>query len=135
MLDRLTDRQNISLSNTNYNGLDLFKFICSLLVVTIHTAPFSSEIIPYGDLLNVFITQYICRLAVPFFFVSSGFLLFSKMEIQNPRTDTIKKYIFKMLRHYGTWTILLFIGSKGQLWYIGASAVAVLVLAFLINAN
>lgn len=130
-LDKQIDRR--VLLNSNYNGIDLVKFICSLLVVIIHTAPFSSDLMPYGDYLNVFFTQYICRLAVPFFFVSSGFLLFNKLEIHNPNSDRIKIYIFRMLRHYGTWTILLFFGSKGQLWYVGASAVAVMIIFFLIK--
>jgi serine/alanine racemase len=35
----------------------------------------------------------------------------------------------------GTWTVLLFVGRRGQLWYLGASVLAVIVLSLLIKSN
>ena len=74
-------RKTVMADQINYNGIDLVKFICSYLVVIIHTAPLSSYFMTYGDLLHIYIIQYFCRLAVPFFFVASGFLLFRKTDL------------------------------------------------------
>ena len=51
-----------------YNSIDLTKFICAILIITIHISPFGSNgensIISY---LNFGIQDYIARIAVPFF--------------------------------------------------------------------
>lgn len=117
----------------NYNGIDLVNFICSYLVLIIHIAPFSNEYMPCGDWLQIIITQYICRLAVPFFFCASGFLLFRKTDLTKIDAKRIKLYIFRILRLYGLWTLLLFLGSSGQLWYLGATVIAVLIIFFLLK--
>ena len=56
-----------------YPSLDLMKFICSILVVMIHITPFGEY-----EFLNFAIHNYVARIAVPYFFVTSGFLLFRK---------------------------------------------------------
>ncbi|WP_122638706.1 hypothetical protein [Romboutsia sp. Marseille-P6047] len=50
-----------------FGNIDLFKFIASILVITIHTDP----LITYSDSANFILTRIISRLAVPFFFISS----------------------------------------------------------------
>ena len=58
-----------------FNGIDLFKFICAFMVCMIHVPPFQTSV--FGlDRLNFYLMQGVCRIAVPYFFVSSGFLLF-----------------------------------------------------------
>ncbi len=75
------------------------------------------------------------RIAVPFYFAASGFLLFRKIDFNNLDWNIIKIYCFKILRLLGTWTVLLFVGRRGQLWYLGASVLAVIVLSLLIKSN
>ena len=68
---------------TNYNAIDLGKFICAILVVTIHVKPFGANGSEVFTFLNLFLKQYIARIAVPFFFITSGFLLFRKTNHDN----------------------------------------------------
>ena len=60
----------------DFKGIDLIKFIMAIFVVAIHTHPFE------GLSENVFIQFWniIVRFAVPYFFIASGFLLFSKVS-------------------------------------------------------
>lgn len=114
----------------NYNGIDLAKFFCAVMVFVIHIAPFDPESFPLARYLNFGLQQYLCRLAVPFFFVSSGFFLFKKMPPHDDlNKEAIKNYCFKILRLLGTWTVLLFWGGTWHLWYLGATVIAVILLS------
>lgn len=118
--------------NHPYNGIDLIKFFCAVLVLIIHVPLFNTEYSALND-LNFWLKNYICRVAVPFFFTTSGFLLFKKTEFTNINGDIIKKSCFKNLRLLGTWTFLLFVGGTGHLWYLGALVLAVIVLAIMLK--
>ena len=68
-------------------------------------------------------------MAVPFFFVSSGFFLFKKMPLYELDKDIIKVYCYKILRLLGVWHVLLFVGGTGHLWYLGATVIAIILLS------
>lgn len=53
-----------------------------------------------------YITHCIARIAVPFFFVSSGFFLFRKSSISDFTFENSKKYILRIARLYIVWTLL-----------------------------
>ena len=141
-----------------YNAIDLAKFVCAILVVMIHVAPFgnatSHSLFAY---FNFGIQNYFARIAVPFFFVSSGFLLFRKASYERFNYDRSKNYIIRMLRLYVIWTIiyfpfvfrsffydekgfiyavlsyvrnLFFTGSFTHLWYFPALIFAVILISF-----
>lgn len=57
-----------------YAGIDYFRLIAAFLVVAIHTSPLSGLNVTADFIL----TRIIARVAVPFFFMTSGFFLFSK---------------------------------------------------------
>ena len=98
---------------TAFNGIDLFKFIGVFLICSIHISIFpdtDSAIINY---LNSVFGNCIARVAVPFYFSVTGFLLFRDKSISTPDPNRVKKYCFKILRLLGTWTLLLFVGYKG----------------------
>ena len=112
----------------SFNGIDLIKFLCSYLVCMIHIKPIvgiDGNIIGY---FNYAAQNGFSRIAVPFFFSASGFLLFRKIELNTINTDRIKNYCYKMLILLGLWTVLLFIGNQVQLWYLGGSVIAVALL-------
>ena len=104
-----------------YPIIDLLKYICALLVVTIHIAPLSSyfDTYPITKYMNFGIQQYIARIAVPFYFAAAGFFLFRKIDVVKFDISVYQNYAFKLLRLLGVWSILLFVGSKVQLWYMG----------------
>lgn len=112
----------------NHNGIDLVKFICAYLVVSIHIAPFPYHLFGIGTALNFYFQQTLCRLAVPFYFIASGYFLFRKMDVHNPDSERIKDYCFKILRFIGIWSILLVVGHTGHMWYLGATVGAVILL-------
>lgn len=118
--------------NYQFNGIDIVKFICAIMICIMHVQPFSSDVSGFTK-LNFWIQNFPCRIAVPFYFTASGFLLFRKTDFNNLNTDRIKNYSFKILRLLGTWTFLLFVGGSGQLWYLGALVLAVIILSVFIK--
>lgn len=67
-------------SCTRLYSLDLSRWIAAFLVICIHTVPLSS----FSRLGNALFVQVVCRLAVPFFFVCSGYLLRKKTAKAEP---------------------------------------------------
>ena len=59
--------------NKSYAGLDYFRIIAALLIIAIHTSPLLS----YSKMADFVLTSIIARIAVPFFFMLSGFFLIS----------------------------------------------------------
>ncbi len=123
----------------NYNGIDLIKFICAIMVFTIHipliNAPIGQELSNVAIHINLGLCDFICRLAVPFFFVSSGFLLFKKMPKDTLDVKRIENYCFKILRLIGVWSVLLFVGDPSHLWYLRGTIVAVVLLSVCLHFN
>ena len=136
-----------------YKGIDVFKFIMALLVVVLHTHPL------YGVNagLNILTADVISRIAVPFFFAASGFLLQEQIDGGDEETrDVLGRYIRKILGLYCIWTIIylpiivyvkildsddalirsmlmllrdfVFVGSYAHLWYLPAAAAGVAVV-------
>ncbi|MCD8049734.1 MAG: acyltransferase, partial [Clostridia bacterium] len=113
-----------------------------------------------GD-FNYIFRNYIARLAVPFFFVAGGYFCFRKTSYEKFDYKVPLSYAFRMLKMYFIWigiymvpilysvsknekgflrgligaahTILL--GNYSHLWYLYASAVAVILVTFSIWRN
>ena len=91
--------------NTTYKLVDLAKLLFALFVVAIHTNIFQNNhrIIPY--ILN----YALFRLAVPFFFVCSGYFLGCKInKIDNiiEKKAIIKKYIVRLSIMFVFWLLI-----------------------------
>ncbi|MCH5188171.1 MAG: acyltransferase [Oscillospiraceae bacterium] len=143
-----------------YNAIDLAKFLCAILVVTIHVSPFGNAY-KTGSLafFNHSVQNYLARIAVPFFFVSSGFFLFQKTNSENFNIQVTKKYVLKLFKLYLIWSavylplniILFFRDNKGifhailiyirnfifdgsyyHLWYVPAAIFAVALISVLL---
>ncbi len=87
--------------------LDIAKFICAFLVIAIHTFP----LIDINESANFVMVQIIARLAVPLFFVISGYLFFVKIDDQRTKNDyenfeKFKHTIFRLLKIYIIYTII-----------------------------
>lgn len=135
----------------NYNCIDLTRFICALLVLEVH---FISD---YGENnINFVLSQGIGRIAVPFFFITSGYFLANK----SGNTIKIKNYLFKIFKLYILWSALYFpyelymwklnsenimldiviyiknfflVGSFIHLWYLLAVIIAVIIIEALLK--
>jgi len=91
----------------NYPNIDIMKFVCSLLIIIIHTAPLKE----ISDLANFYLVDVIARIAVPLFFTISGFLFFDKLIFENEKIKNCKKNHAKLLQCVKKNTILYFIAS------------------------
>ncbi len=117
----------------NFNCVDLIKFLCAILVCVIHIGVCIAGESELADYANFLAKHTISRIAVPFYFVTAGFLLFRKTDLNRIEDykDRIQNYCFKILKLLGLWTLLLFAGSTTQLWYLGGLVVAVTFLSLL----
>lgn len=142
---------------SQYSGIDLAKFICSILVVTIHIPPFG-----LNSPINGYINCYLARLAVPFFFIASSFFLFSKCQKTPGETASIvKQYLLRIIKLYLIWSLIylpislvqiyesnggfsvlaifdfirqtLFVGSFVHLWYLVALVVSIILFSLLLS--
>lgn len=138
----------------NYKGIDLAKIIASILVLSIHTNP----LVDISPIASYILENGFARLAVPFFFTASGFLLFNKFNLAENRGEKkiiLKKYLFRIAKLYLVWSIIYFpiilinwinndiilikdlilytreifiLGTYGHLWYFPALICAIYIV-------
>lgn len=85
-----------------YSNIDLLKFIFSFFIVMIHTNIFA-DVNPTVDYI---FGNIITRIAVPFFFISSGFFFAKSFEYNKQKKVAGTKTNFKRLRKT-EWRIIL----------------------------
>lgn len=95
------------MKQTTYGSLDIAKFISALLVIAIHCAPF----IEVNPSWNLFYVQVVARLAVPFFFTASGWLLFRRINPAAKGQDPTNRkafshYMKRIAKLYLVWSLL-----------------------------
>lgn len=89
-----------------YGVLDLAKFIAAILIIILHTSPFSS----YSSILNFGFRSIVTIIAVPFFFITSGFLFFTKINsIKEDKGVYFKNYLKRLGIMYLLWSAVYFI--------------------------
>lgn len=96
--------QQLSLVHKEYKVLDIMKFVMAIVVVAIHTCPeMSLKSITLREII-----EDIYSIAVPFFFMASGFLLFRKISFPLDRDGEIRilSYLKKIGRLYLVWTTI-----------------------------
>ena len=81
------------MTKRNYS-LDFMKFFCITAVVCAHLQVFGG--LKLGVIINT-----LCRVAVPLFFICSGYLFISRFS-----KEYSKKYFYKMLKYCVSWNIL-----------------------------
>jgi len=109
--------------------VDLIKFLCSFMVFFVHFPLFQKADSGLAWYIGFGLKNHLFRIAVPFYFACSGFFLFKKMPPDEINADAVKTFCFKLLRLAGLWHILLFMGGTYHLWYLGATAAAVISLS------
>lgn len=117
----------------HYNGVDLIKFLCAFLIVALHIDPFQGGGSVWAERINYWTNNYLTRIAVPFYFVTTGFFLFGKMSLTELNMAKIKDYCIKILLLRAIWTILLHFGDSYHLWYLDATVVAVVFMTILLH--
>lgn len=134
----------------SYAGIDYFRLIAALLIVAIHTSP----LVSFSQNGNFMFTRIIARVAVPFFFITSGFFLISRYTYNAER---LYAFIKKTALIYGIAILiyipiniyneyfkidnllpniikdLVFDGTLYHLWYLPASIIGAVIAWFLIK--
>ena len=90
--------------NKEFNVLDIMKYVMAIIVVAIHTRPeysFESETVRA-------LFESVYSIAVPYFFIASGFLLFRKIifPLNSEGEARILAYIKRIFKLYVIWTII-----------------------------
>lgn len=134
-------------TGTIYPGIDVMKFVMAMMVVAAHVPPF-----PSGTFLFQ-VMAVVDRLAVPYFFMATGFLLFCKMDLPRMDDRRVWNYCKRMTRLYVLWNLVylpmavIFIklshqvfwstflkmfflqGGFGHLWFLHACLLGILLSA------
>lgn len=97
---------------TSYTGIDCFRMAAALLVVAIHTDPLDS----YNETANFILCRVIARIAVPFFFVCSGYFFTLKMTDDSRRN---RKALRKFITQTGALYLLAVLVYLPFNWYNG----------------
>ncbi|WP_289765012.1 acyltransferase family protein, partial [Faecalibaculum rodentium] len=87
-----------------YGAIDIARYVSALLVVAIHVYPF----VDMSPVFNQYFIAIVCRLAVPFFFVVSGYFFFRKIrrsETEENR-EKLKDYLWRIGKIYLIWTVI-----------------------------
>lgn len=134
-----------------YNSIDIFRLVCAVLIVSIHTHPLSD----INSFAGYFVSGIIARFAVPFFLVVSGYFYFDKLIKSGPKA--IFAYLRKIILIYSIWSIpyllleltahfkeepiwnilgrflldYLFFGSRYHFWYFPALIYSVIIFTLL----
>lgn len=81
-------------NDRSYTGIDFFRIAAAFLIIAIHTSPLSS----YSEVGDFILTRIAGRIAVPFFFMVSGFFLISGYS---RNSDRLKAFIKNAILVYG----------------------------------
>lgn len=85
-------------------------FVCSLLVVSIHVVWCADNTFSLGWFIEQGVKQGIARIAVPFFFVVSGFFLAQHFDEEGWWKREVKKRLFSLVVPFFIWsTMALFL--------------------------
>ncbi|MBE7016292.1 MAG: acyltransferase [Ruminococcaceae bacterium] len=155
MMDNIKTRIEVN------HAFDVAKLFLSIMVIAIHMNPFGVEpALRVAQSANFWIHQWFCRIAVPLFFVMSGFLLYSKSNFKNFDTTYTKKYFKHILKLYLLWSLIyfplaliqilrdsngishgilqyisrfIFAGSYRHLWYLNAILPSICLISFMLR--
>jgi Uncharacterized protein conserved in bacteria len=139
-------------NNKSYYGMiDVLRLLFAVGVVSIHTMAFKS----INENLWVATSMGISRLAVPFFFMVSGYFLYDRILLKKEPKVTLKR----LLILYFTWVAveiialfplvlsslgappvmlierLLLVGITGSLWYISSLIIAIFIISPLLKRD
>ncbi|MHC5268807.1 membrane-bound serine racemase VanT [Enterococcus sp. LJL98] len=136
-------------------GIQQFRMIAAAMVIAIHTFPFQN----LAPFLDTFITLTLFRVAVPFFFMISGFYVLGPLAKQQSYSSRLKvhRFLKKQSKLYA-WIILAYLplsfysgilslnmsfiqwfkliffeGTLYHLWYFPAVILGVILVGLLLN--
>ena len=93
----------------NYGAIDNFRFLAALLIVAIHTSPLAS----FSGTADFLVTYCFGRIAVPFFFMVTGFFVLAPYQKAAARSQAgAGAPSHRRLGHSPVWKG----SSSGKVW-------------------
>ncbi|WP_238886898.1 acyltransferase [Clostridium sp. YIM B02551] len=139
-------------NNKSYYGMiDVLRLLFAVAVVSIHTMAFHS----INENLWIATSMGISRLAVPFFFMVSGYFLFDRIQLKKEPKATLKRLLILYLSWVTIEIIALFpivlsslgappimlierlllVGITGSLWYISSLIITIFIISPLLKKD
>lgn len=136
--------------NKDYTGIDSFRLVAAILIVMIHTSPLSS----FSETGDFILTRVSARVAVPFFFMTSGFFLISRYSCN---AESLIGFVRRTAVIYGISIVIyipvnlyngyfksdyllpnivkdiLFDGTLYHLWYLPAAMLGAVIAWYLVK--
>lgn len=98
-----------TLNKKEDSAIDIAKFVCSILIISIHTKPFKD----YSEVFNCYFENVFSRLAICLFFVISGFYFFKGLDFEKGKIKKSKenrkkllKYVSRVFILYAVWSFI-----------------------------
>lgn len=103
-----------------YAGIDCFRLLAAIFVIAIHTSPLGS----IHETVDFILTRILARTAVPFFFMATGFFLFSQ---QKRISFSYRSFVQKIGVIYAI-SILLYVPLNIYTGYFGQERLGIRIL-------
>lgn len=129
----------------NYKGIEIFRVVAAFLVIAIHTSPLTT----YSGTADFIFTRVIARVAVPFFFMVTGFFVLSKgMPVRSSLKKLALIYAASaalylpinvysgLIQDWGLIELIrqvFFEGTFYHLWYLPAAIIGLWLTALLMR--
>lgn len=138
--------------NSSYFGMvDVLRLVFAIGVAAIHTMAFQS----INENLRIATSMGVCRIAVPFFFIVSGYFLYNRINSEKEPKATLKRLLILYLTWVGIELILLLpmvlsnlniptiilvkrlllMGVTGSLWYISSLIITIFIVSPLLKRD
>ncbi len=131
---------------SSYGGIDFFRIIAALLVITVHTSPLEDV----SGIADFLLTRVIARTAVPFFFMTSGFFILdnAKKAVRAIKNLLVIYFISTVIYipiniysgyfkqenlFFNILKDIIFDGTFYHLWYLPAAILGILISFWLVK--
>lgn len=106
-------QKTLTISKLSSDTIEWLRFVCATFVVFIHASGGDAKSYDnsFYDFLRIFLSEGICLVAVPSFFLISGYLFFQKLDNYNigKYKQKIKNRLKTLLVPYIIWNILAYV--------------------------
>ncbi len=132
-----------------FGGIDYFRILAAILVVAVHTSP----LLNLSSQLDFLLTRILARIAVPFFFMVTGYFVVSKKSY-SVSIKTCKKLLFYYMiailiyipiniyagqfegvTVFSIIRMIVFDGTLYHLWYFPASIIGIMISTWLVKRS
>lgn len=106
-------RMSLMTTRKSFDSFDLTKWICSLMVIIIHTRPFKNN-----PIFDFYVTDVLCRIAVPLFFAMSGYLFFRRITFKDGKIERSSDNMGRLIKYVKHLSLIYLAASAFYLLYI-----------------